>query len=194
MVRMPLILLLLHCRQLLVPPPHTHTHTHTPDVAASSSATTLVIDAPIRRQKQRANKEKNLFSRKATNSCGNPPLLIVFATKVGGVIHLDVEPLEMPSKRSNTIIRTTSEPTLAAASHEPKLVEESGVSMVEGAIEVESSNIIKSLDIITKGGVSTDEVVEQAPKVATRDHADPQSIIMSNANYTHQIHIIIHKS
>ncbi|KAL5987247.1 hypothetical protein ACLOJK_038409 [Asimina triloba] len=70
------------------------------------------------------------------------------------VIHLDVDPLKIPSMRSNTTV------------WQEELMEEKGASMVEGAAE--SSNII------AKGGVSADEVVERATEPTFGDYTNPQ--------------------
>ncbi|KAL5978745.1 hypothetical protein ACLOJK_029862 [Asimina triloba] len=60
--------------------------------------------------------------------------------------------------------------------------EERGVHMARGVAEVESSNTIKSFDIIAKGKVLTDEAVARAAEPATGDHVDPSNINIINAN------------
>ncbi|KAL5978786.1 hypothetical protein ACLOJK_029903 [Asimina triloba] len=75
------------------------------DIVASASIVALVMDAPTTWQKQRVIKEKSVISCRSTASHGSPPLLTPLAIKVGGIFHLDVNPLEVPFKRSDTIVR-----------------------------------------------------------------------------------------
>ncbi|KAL5978784.1 hypothetical protein ACLOJK_029901 [Asimina triloba] len=86
-----------------------------PNVAAIASTFVVVMNTPTMQQ--------------------NPPLLIPLATKVGDIIFLDVDPLEVPFRRSDT----------------------TELKLTKSAVEVKSSNMIESFDTIAKSSVLTDE-------------------------------------